>query len=90
LAEKELVTMLREQIELEEKNVNLINKTVARTRNAVIRQFLHGIALDSAKHSDIIKAVIDLLSVATAISEPERNTCYVELKGSLRKLSIRQ
>jgi len=71
--EEELIRLLREQIKLERKMVDSMNRTTMKLKNAVVKQLLNGIALDSKKHQDILNAIIELLRVATAMTEVERD-----------------
>ena len=64
--EEELIRLLREQIKLERKMVDSMNRTTMKLKNAVVKQLLNGIALDSKKHQE-------LLHVATAMTEVERD-----------------
>jgi len=48
-------------------------------KNAVVKQLLNGIALDSKKHEDILNAIIELLHVATAMTEVERDQLSTEI-----------
>ena len=69
---QELVELFRAQMVFEREHAEAMNKTAGKTRNAVVKQLLHGIALDSSKHADIFNALLELLHVATAMSEDER------------------
>ncbi len=76
---QELIELLRTQMAFERENVEAMNKTAGKTKNAVVKHLLHGIALDSSKHADIFNALLELLHVATAISENERDKLSADL-----------
>jgi rubrerythrin len=77
--EQELIRLLQKQIKLERKMVGSINRTTMKFRNDVVKQLLNGIALDSRKHQDILNAIIELLRVATAMTEVEREQLSIEI-----------
>ncbi|WP_309492917.1 ferritin-like domain-containing protein [Candidatus Hecatella orcuttiae] len=68
-----LLGKLRKQEEFERVNAEFLSQTVAKMKNIVVKLLLHGIALDSLKHSDILNALIGLFSEPTALSDDERN-----------------
>jgi rubrerythrin len=81
--EEELIQLLKKQIELEGKMVDSMNQTMSKLKNVVVKQLLNGIALDSRKHQDILNAVIELLRVATAMTEVERDQLSREISDHI-------
>lgn len=81
---QELVELLRAQMMFEREHVETMNKTAGKTRNAVVKQLLHGIALDSTKHADIFNALLELLHVATAMSEDERENVSADFNKHIQ------
>jgi len=79
MSSNELIELLRRQMLFERENAEAMSKTAEKAKNAVVKHLLHGIALDSSKHSDIFNALIKLLNVATAISEDEREKLAADL-----------
>jgi len=77
---QDLNELLRKQMILEHNNVDALKKTAEKIKNAVVKHLLYGIALDSSKHADIFKAIVELLNVATAMSEDERENLNVDIK----------
>ena len=62
-----MLKFLDNQIKLEHKIVESINKSLDQIENEAVRTALHGISLDSSKHAEMYKSAINLLS-ATSIS----------------------
>jgi len=56
----ELEKLLRDQMALEKKTAKVLNSTVQRTKNSVVRLFLDRLVLDSLKHADMLQVLIDL------------------------------
>jgi rubrerythrin len=84
LTEKELIKMLQEQMSLEKGNAQAVAQTAKKTRNAIVKQLLNGVAVDSEKHMYVLNAAIELLSgVTPAISEGERDRLNEELRKHL-------
>jgi len=54
-------TMIEEQIENEKKAVRLLQSSMKKTDNAVIQLMLSKLALDSAKHERMLRAILQLL-----------------------------
>ena len=79
MAEEKLVDALRNQIKLEEQMVNSMGSLASKMKNAVVRELLNGIALDSRKHVDILTSIIELLSAPTALTEHDRDLLREEL-----------
>lgn len=69
---EDLLEKLRKQEKFERFNAEVISQTVAKMKNIVVKLLLHGIALDSLKHSDILNALIGLFSGSAAISDDEK------------------
>jgi len=60
--EKELVRFLKEQIEIENKIVDSLNKSLDDIKNPSVRGVLKGISLDSVKHAEMYASAIKLLT----------------------------
>jgi len=70
LASKELVSFLREQIKIENKIVNSLNKALREIGNPAVKGVLKGISLDSVKHAEMYDAAVMLLTrVSQALSQ---------------------
>jgi len=59
--ETEFKTMIEERIENEREAVRLLHDSMEKTNNTVIRLLLRQLALDSAKHEYMLRAVLELL-----------------------------
>jgi rubrerythrin len=53
--------LLREQMEVEGKLIDLYDRTASNTQNKPVRHLLHTIRLDSLKHIDICQTVLEIL-----------------------------
>ena len=60
--EKELIRFLKEQIEIENKIVDSLNKSLDDIKNPSVRGVLKGISLDSVKHAEMYASAIKLLT----------------------------
>lgn len=58
---EELLQLLKRQVEIEKINVEQVNKTEGKVGNAAAKLFLHVIGVDSQKHADILKGMIEVL-----------------------------
>jgi len=68
--EEELVRFLKEQIEIENKIVDSLNKSLDDIRNPSVRGVLKGISLDSVKHAEMYASAIKLLTeIGPALKE---------------------
>ena len=54
--------LIEQQVENERFAARLLRESAEKTKNAVIRMFLYQLALDSAKHERMLKAILELLS----------------------------
>ena len=79
----ELVGLLKEQLALERETIASMDKQVRRTRNRIIKLLLHGIVLDSMKHTDMLETMIDLLT-GSVVPEAERDELGKELKRHIQ------
>ena len=70
MVSKELVSFLNEQIKIENKIVNSINKALGEIGNPAVKGVLKGISLDSVKHAEMYDAAVMLLTrVSQALSQ---------------------
>jgi len=68
--EKELVRFLKEQIEIENKIVDSLNKSLDDIKNPSVRGVLKGISLDSVKHAEMYASAMKLLTeIGSALKE---------------------
>mgnify|MGYP000150219962 CR=1 FL=1 len=68
--EEELVRFLKEQIEIENKIVDSLNKSLDDIKNPSVRGVLKGISLDSVKHAEMYASAIKLLTeIGPALKE---------------------
>jgi bacterioferritin (cytochrome b1) len=66
----ELLDFMKQQIKIEKKIVNSLNKGIKDIRNPPVKGVLKGISLDSVKHAELYKAAITLLDeVSRALSQ---------------------
>lgn len=59
---KELLQLLKKQIEVEKTNVEQVSNTEEKIDNAAAKLFLHIIGVDSQKHAYVLKGIIEILS----------------------------
>jgi rubrerythrin len=76
----ELERLLREQMDLEKKTAEILSVTVQKAKNSVVKLFLDRLVLDSLKHADMLRALIDLNS-GTLVNMVDKE----EMKESLEK-----
>jgi len=70
LVSKELVNFLKEQIKIENKIVNSLNRALREVGNPAVKGVLKGISLDSVKHAEMYGAAVMLLTrVSQALSQ---------------------
>ena len=70
MVSKELLDFLKEQIKIENKIVNSLNRTLRDIRNPAVKGVLKGISLDSVKHAEMYDAAVVLLTkVSQALSQ---------------------
>jgi len=70
LVSKELVNFLKEQIKIENKIVNSLNRALREIGNPAVKGVLKGISLDSVKHAEMYDAAVMLLTrVSQALSQ---------------------
>jgi len=70
ISKGELVSFLRDQIKVENKIVNSINRALQDIGNPAVKGVLKGISLDSVKHAEMYEAAVKLLtSVSPALSQ---------------------
>lgn len=77
---EEVIALLREQVKVEGKLVDLYEKTAQDIRNKPVRHLLHTIQLDSMKHIDICQTVLEILQGEDVLKEEK-----TELKEGLRE-----
>lgn len=66
----ELVEFLKEQIKIENKIVESLNKSLVRIGNPAVKGVLKGISLDSVKHAQMYASAVTLLTtVSQALSQ---------------------
>ena len=66
----ELLDFMKQQIKIEKKIVNSLNKGIKDIKNPPVKGVLKGISLDSVKHAELYKAAITLLDeVSRALSQ---------------------
>jgi rubrerythrin len=66
----ELVNFLKEQIKIENKIVQSLNKTLPELANPPVKGVLKGISLDSLKHAEMYASAVTLLtSVSKALTQ---------------------
>lgn len=75
----EAVDLLRRQIEVERRLVNLYGKTVETLQSPAVKHLLHSIQLDSVKHIDICQTAIEILS-GEELARDEKTQLKDELK----------
>ncbi len=75
----ELIDLLKNHMEIEEKTVRALSPLADMTKNNVFRVFLRRLILDSMKHVDILRAVIDLKR-GVVVSDIEKEWMWKELK----------
>ena len=75
-----LIDMFREQMMLEDATVEALTPLAEETKNSIFKMFLKRLILDSMKHSDILKALIEL-NTDVEISEVDKKT----MKEALNK-----
>jgi len=80
---EELMNRFKEGMALEKGMIISMGQTVKKVRNAVVKQLLNGIALDSEKHYDIYSSLVELLSGVTALSEEERDGIDAEIRNHI-------
>ena len=69
-SKEELITFLKEQIKIENKIVESLNKSVREIENPTVKGVLKGISLDSIKHSHLYSSAIELLtSISRALTQ---------------------
>ena len=64
-SEDELTVFLKEQIEIENKIVESLDKELVEIGNPAVRGVLKGISLDSLKHAEMYRAAVNLLTVVS-------------------------
>jgi len=64
-SEDELTVFLKEQIEIENKIVESLDKELVEIGNPAVRGVLKGISLDSLKHAEMYHAAVNLLTVVS-------------------------
>lgn len=70
MVSKELVNFLKEQIKIENKIVNSLNRALREVGNPAVKGVLKGISLDSVKHAEMYGAAVMLLTrVSQALSQ---------------------
>ena len=70
MVSKELVNFLKEQIKIENKIVNSLNRALRDIGNPAVKGVLKGISLDSVKHAEMYDAAVMLLTrVSQALSQ---------------------
>ena len=66
----DLLDFMKQQIVIEKRIVNSLNKSVKEIKNPPVKGVLKGISLDSVKHAELYKAAITLLTeVSQALSQ---------------------
>ncbi len=80
---EELIQNFKKGTSLERGMIGSMNLTADKVRNAVVKQLLKGIALDSEKHYYIYSSLIELLSGVAALSEDERDDIGTEIKNHI-------
>jgi len=66
----DLLDFMKQQIVIEKRIVNSLNKGVKEIKNPPVKGVLKGISLDSVKHAELYKAAITLLTeVSQALSQ---------------------
>jgi len=64
-SEDELTVFLKEQIEIENKIVESLDKEMVEIGNPAVKGVLKGISLDSLKHAEMYRAAVSLLTVVS-------------------------
>lgn len=73
-SENNLLEFIKKQIEIEKEIVKSLNEALKDIGNQPVKGVLHGISLDSVKHSEMYEAALNLLtSVPQALSEDQLN-----------------
>lgn len=71
-SENDLVEFIKKQIEIEHSIVDSLNEALKDINNQPVKGVLHGISLDSAKHTEMYEAALNLLaSVPRALSQEQ-------------------
>lgn len=69
-AKDELLSFLKEQITVENRIVESLNKSLTKIGNPMVKGVLKGISLDSVKHAEMYASAVKLLeSVSQALSQ---------------------
>jgi len=68
---EELLGLLKEQIEIEQRMVRFFTPLSKKSKNSIVRSLLHGLALDSMKHADMLQVLVELTTGAL-VSDFER------------------
>jgi len=61
----ELVTFIKDQIKIENKIVQSLNKSLGTVENLAVKGVLRGISLDSVKHADMYTSALTLLTTTS-------------------------
>jgi bacterioferritin (cytochrome b1) len=61
----ELVTFIKDQIKIENKIVQSLNKSLGTVENPAVKGVLKGISLDSVKHGDMYTSALTLLTTTS-------------------------
>ncbi|HDD69006.1 MAG TPA: hypothetical protein ENG61_01445 [Candidatus Korarchaeota archaeon] len=77
---EKLIQFLRKQIDLENEIVEEGNRSVEGIRNELVRELIRGIALDSMKRANMLRATIALLSGAKIFLTEEREKISDQIK----------
>ncbi len=78
---EEFISFLKDQVALENENVNAITSNLKRIENMIVKTALEGISFDSMKHAEMFRSAIELLSeFEKALNEQE----YVRLQEVIR------
>jgi rubrerythrin len=84
-SEERLVIFLKDQIKMEDEIVESLNKALADMRNPAVVGALKGISLDSVKHAEIYRAVVELLTSAPqALTEEQLDMCRKMIEKHIR------
>ena len=81
---EERMKLYKSQIELEKKIVNTAETTAKSTDNAIVREMILGIAMDSRKHESLLNTLIGLHEKFALIDEELTNQLKQNLEEHIR------
>ena len=81
MKKEEAIEFFNEQVDLEYDIVKAAVKTTRGLKNLLVKELVRGIALDSAKHANLLRALVNMYESKTPfLSEEERNKIAENIK----------